>query len=98
MHTHIAQTTAHTQTHTRQIGVRLGFTSGLAMGGMQFCMFGAYALALFYGAVRISQGYHTVSVCVLHPFKIVYTCTVCSTTAFATMAVPALVWLGLTWG
>jgi hypothetical protein len=43
-----------------QIGVRMGFTSGLSLGGMQFVMFCSYAVALLYGASRIAAGKYTV--------------------------------------
>jgi ATP-binding cassette subfamily B (MDR/TAP) protein 1 len=38
-----------------QVGQKQGAAAGLALGGMQFVMFCSYAIALYYGAVRVSQ-------------------------------------------
>lgn len=38
----------------------MGFYNGAALGGMQFAMFGSYALALWYGANRVAAGRYTV--------------------------------------
>jgi ATP-binding cassette subfamily B (MDR/TAP) protein 1 len=39
----------------QKVGEQQGATAGLALGGMQFVMFCSYAVALYYGAVRVSQ-------------------------------------------
>lgn len=43
----------------QKVGNQQGVVGGLALGGMQFVMFGSYAIALFYGSVRVSQGHMT---------------------------------------
>eukprot|EP00879_Flechtneria_rotunda_P003779 GHRR01004019.1.p1 GENE.GHRR01004019.1~~GHRR01004019.1.p1 ORF type:complete len:1293 (+),score=472.26 GHRR01004019.1:779-4657(+) len=43
----------------QKVGNQQGIIGGVTLGGMQFVMFCSYAIALFYGAVRISQGYYT---------------------------------------
>lgn len=42
--------------HLVQVGEQQGIVTGTSLGGMQFIMFCSYAVALFYGAVRVSQG------------------------------------------
>lgn len=39
-----------------QVGKRQGLIAGMSLGGMQFIMFCSYALALYYGSVRVTQG------------------------------------------
>lgn len=39
-----------------QVGNQQGLIAGLSFGGMQFIMFCSYALALYYGSIRVTQG------------------------------------------
>ncbi|GBF96721.1 ABC transporter B family-like [Raphidocelis subcapitata] len=43
----------------QRLGVRMGLTTGLSVGGMQFVVFSSYALALWYGAHRVAAGAYT---------------------------------------
>eukprot|EP00882_Tetradesmus_deserticola_P007854 GHRQ01008267.1.p1 GENE.GHRQ01008267.1~~GHRQ01008267.1.p1 ORF type:complete len:535 (+),score=185.88 GHRQ01008267.1:384-1988(+) len=43
----------------QKVGNQQGVVGGTALGGMQFVMFGSYAIALFYGSIRVSQGHMT---------------------------------------
>eukprot|EP00775_Hariotina_reticulata_P008041 gene8041-8236_t len=40
----------------QKVGQKMGAVGGLSLGGLQFVMFSSYALALFYGAWRVTQG------------------------------------------
>lgn len=53
-----------------QVGQKQGAAAGLALGGMQLVMFCSYAIALYYGAVRVSQ----VWACWCRAFVLVQSC------------------------
>ncbi|KAF8060513.1 ABCB6 [Scenedesmus sp. PABB004] len=40
----------------QKVGNQVGLLGGLSLGAMQFVMFCSYAVALFYGSVRVTQG------------------------------------------
>jgi ATP-binding cassette subfamily B (MDR/TAP) protein 1 len=43
----------------QRVGIRQGLVNGLAVGGVPLVVFTTYAIALYYGAWRISTGAYT---------------------------------------
>ena len=39
-----------------QVGIKQGLVTGMSLGGLNFVLFGAYAVSLFYGANRVAAG------------------------------------------
>ncbi|GLC41172.1 hypothetical protein PLESTM_001163200 [Pleodorina starrii] len=44
---------------TRKMAARQGWLSGASLGGVQFVMYGTYAVGLFFGAYRVAAGAYT---------------------------------------
>jgi hypothetical protein len=39
-----------------QVGIRQGLVTGMSLGGLNFVLFGAYAVSLYYGCTRVAAG------------------------------------------